>query len=94
MRFDSTRVRSRFAAGITTLVGLTGTDSITRSMPNLLQTLLGLADNGLTTYMFSGSYHVPVVTLTETIERYCTRNHVDKNHIMSRSLVDTRNAIQ
>jgi hypothetical protein len=61
-------------AGVTTLVGLLGTDSVTRSLENLLQTLMGLDANGLTTYMFTGSYHVPVVTILPTIEKYaCNR---------------------
>lgn len=57
-------------AGITTLVGLRGTDGITRSGENLLQFLYSFEEMGLSTWMWTGSYHVPVDTITSTIERY------------------------
>jgi len=50
--------------GVTTLVGLLGTDVISRSEISLLAKLRGLSDQGLTTYMWSGGYHVPTPTLT------------------------------
>ena len=56
-------------AGITTIIGLRGTDSITRSPENLLQFLLSFEQMGLTSLMWTGSYHVPVDTLTSTIQK-------------------------
>jgi len=51
-------------AGITTVCGLLGTDSLSRSEENLLTKLTSLEVDGLTTYMWSGAYHVPTPSLT------------------------------
>jgi beta-aspartyl-dipeptidase (metallo-type) len=51
-------------AGITTAVGCLGTDGITRSMVALLAKARGLEEEGLTTFIYSGSYRVPLVTIT------------------------------
>jgi beta-aspartyl-dipeptidase (metallo-type) len=51
-------------AGITTAVGCLGTDGVTRSMISLLAKARGLEEEGLSTYIYSGSYRVPVVTIT------------------------------
>lgn len=56
-------------AGITTLVGISGTDSITRSLENLYAKVKALESDGLTTYMWSGAYKVPVPTLSDSIQR-------------------------
>ncbi|MFZ1615579.1 MAG: beta-aspartyl-peptidase [Holophaga sp.] len=54
--------------GITTVVGCLGTDGYTRSMPALLAKAKGLEEEGISTYLYSGSYGVPVRTLFSTIE--------------------------
>ena len=51
-------------AGITTAVGCLGTDGVTRSLISLLAKARGLEEEGLSTYIYSGSYRVPVVTIT------------------------------
>lgn len=51
-------------AGITTAVGCLGTDGVTRSMISLLAKARGLEEEGLNTFIYSGSYRVPVVTIT------------------------------
>ena len=51
--------------GITTLVGLRGTDDVSRSLENLLTKLRGLENEGLTTFMWSGSYTIPTKTLIQ-----------------------------
>jgi beta-aspartyl-dipeptidase (metallo-type) len=51
-------------AGITTAVGCLGTDGVTRSMISLLAKARGLEEEGLTTFIYTGSYRVPVVTIT------------------------------
>ncbi|HWQ78770.1 MAG TPA: beta-aspartyl-peptidase [Anaerovoracaceae bacterium] len=51
-------------AGITTAVGCLGTDGVTRSMVSLLAKAKGLDEEGLNTFIYSGSYRVPVVTVT------------------------------
>eukprot|EP00043_Microstomoeca_roanoka_P020483 m.250105 g.250105 ORF g.250105 m.250105 type:complete len:1262 (-) comp17172_c3_seq3:208-3993(-) len=56
-------------AGITTVVGVTGTDSISRSMENLLTKARALAQEGITAYFWSGAYRVPTPTVTGSISR-------------------------
>ncbi|MEL4105274.1 beta-aspartyl-peptidase [Oscillospiraceae bacterium WX1] len=55
------------AAGITTLVGLLGADGVTRSMEALYAKAKALEAAGLTTYIYSGSYALPPVTLTGSL---------------------------
>lgn len=55
-------------AGITTLVGVLGTDGTTRTMPDLISKARALEEEGVTTYVQTGSYQVPVKTLTGKIE--------------------------
>lgn len=58
-----------FEAGITTAVGLLGADGTTRSMENLYAKAKALEASGLTTYIYSGSYAVPPVTLMDCVLR-------------------------
>ena len=53
--------------GITTVVGCIGTDGITRDMAALLAKAHGLEEDGVTTYVYTGSYQVPVHTLTGSV---------------------------
>ncbi|MDQ6600638.1 beta-aspartyl-peptidase [Bacillus salipaludis] len=55
-------------AGITTLVGLLGTDGTTRKMESLLAKARALEEEGVSCFIHTGSYQVPVKTLTDTIE--------------------------
>lgn len=52
------------SGGITTVVGCLGTDAVARSMRTLLAKAYALEEEGITTYIFSGSYHIPVVSIT------------------------------
>jgi len=54
-------------AGITTVIGLLGTDGIGRNMINLVSKAKGLKEEGLSAYVYTGSYQVPVRTLTDDI---------------------------
>lgn len=54
--------------GVTSLVGCLGTDGLTRSLAALLAKARGLEEEGLSTWIYSGSYGVPAVTLTGGIE--------------------------
>ncbi len=54
-------------SGVTTLIGCLGTDAITRHMSSLLAKARGLEEEGITTYIFSGSYEVPVKTISGSI---------------------------
>jgi beta-aspartyl-dipeptidase (metallo-type) len=55
-------------AGITTVVGVIGTDGTTRTMPSLIAKAKALEEEGITCYVQTGSYQVPVKTLTGKIE--------------------------
>ena len=54
-------------SGITTVVGCLGTDGVTRNMLSLLAKARGLEEEGVTTYIYTGSYQIPVKTLTGEI---------------------------
>lgn len=56
-------------AGITTLVGLLGTDSMTRSIENLLAKTKALEEEGVTAFCLTGSYDYPSVTLTGSAKK-------------------------
>jgi beta-aspartyl-dipeptidase (metallo-type) len=51
-------------AGVTTLVGVLGVDGVTRSIADLLTKARALQAEGINTYIYTGSYSVPTVTLT------------------------------
>lgn len=55
-------------SGITTLVGVLGTDGTTRRMESLLAKARALEEEGITCYIHTGSYQVPVKTLTDRVE--------------------------
>lgn len=51
-------------AGVTTVVGCLGTDGVTRNMMSLLAKARGLEEEGISTYIYTGSYQVPAKTIT------------------------------
>lgn len=55
--------------GITTVVGLLGTDGITRSVDNLYAKTRALCEEGVSAYMLTGAYGYPSPTITGEIER-------------------------
>jgi beta-aspartyl-dipeptidase (metallo-type) len=55
-------------SGITTLVGVIGTDGTTRTMASLIAKARALEEEGITCFVQTGSYQVPVKTLTGKIE--------------------------
>ena len=56
-------------SGITTVVGCLGTDNICRNMNNLLAKAYGLEEEGISTYVYTGSYEIPVKTITGDIKK-------------------------
>ncbi len=59
---------SRFTrAGITTVVGVLGTDDTTRDTRSLVAQALALREEGLSAWCHTGGYHVPPVTLTGSV---------------------------
>lgn len=53
--------------GVTTVIGCLGTDGITRHPASLLAKTRGLEEEGISAYMFSGSYEIPPVAITGSI---------------------------
>ncbi|WP_308779466.1 beta-aspartyl-peptidase [uncultured Clostridium sp.] len=56
-------------AGITTVVGCIGTDGVCRDMASLLAKVKALEEEGITAYCYTGSYDIPVKTLTGSIKK-------------------------
>ncbi len=54
-------------AGLTTVVGVLGTDGSSRSPRDLYAKAMGFRQEGLSAYMHTGSYQVPTVTITGAI---------------------------
>jgi beta-aspartyl-dipeptidase (metallo-type) len=63
-------------AGVTTGVGLLGTDTSTRSIAELLAVARGLERLGLSTFCYTGGYPVPPLTLTGGVRSDIV--HVDR----------------
>lgn len=55
--------------GITTVVGLLGTDGITRSVDNLYAKTRALCEEGVSAYMLTGAYGYPGPTITGEVDR-------------------------
>ncbi|WP_368169338.1 beta-aspartyl-peptidase [Aeromonas sp. R4-3] len=55
-------------AGVTTLVAALGTDSLTRTPTQVLGKVREFRAAGVSAYMYTGSYHLPVKTLTGRVE--------------------------
>lgn len=57
------------ANGITTVLGLLGTDGITRSVENLVAKARALTEEGITAYCLTSSYGYPPITMTGSVEK-------------------------
>ncbi len=55
--------------GIATVVGVLGTDSVSRSPADLLAAVRDLRADGVCAYMYTGAYRVPPPTLTGDLQR-------------------------
>jgi len=58
--------------GVTTVLGLLGTDSTTRSVENLVAKAKALNEEGITCYVLTGSYGYPSVTITDSVKKDIT----------------------
>lgn len=54
-------------AGVTTAIGVLGTDGTTRSVANLVASTLALREQGLSAWCWTGSYEMPPITLTGSV---------------------------
>lgn len=68
-RTPEVRLSKLVEAGVTTAIGLLGTDSVTRHPESLLAKTRALNEEGITAYMLTGAYSIPSPTITGSIER-------------------------
>src|SRR5690606_7419141 len=54
-------------AGVTTVIGLLGTDDVSRGTAELLSHVYALREQGLGAWAYCGGYHFPPTTLTGTV---------------------------
>ena len=66
-RAPEIRIEDIVASGVTTVIGCLGTDGVTRHMTSLLAKARALEIEGVSTFVFAGSYDVPVRTLTGSV---------------------------
>lgn len=55
------------ACGTTSVVGVSGTDFTTRSIPNLLAKVRALQAEGVSAWMYTSNYRYPPTTLTDSV---------------------------
>lgn len=67
-RTPEMQLSSLTEAGITSVVGCIGTDGECRSMKSLIAKIKSLKEEGISAYCYTGSYEVPVKTLTDSIK--------------------------
>ena len=66
-RTPEASLRDLIGNGITTVVGCIGTDGVGRDMTALLAKAHALENEGISTFVYTGSYQVPVHTLTDSL---------------------------
>ena len=66
-RAPEIRVEDTVASGVTTVIGCLGTDGTTRHMESLLAKARALEAEGITAFIYSGSYEIPLKTITGSI---------------------------
>jgi len=63
-RIPELMLKDIIQSGVTTLVGVLGADGVTRSVASLLAKARALQKEGINTFVYTGNYSVPPVTLT------------------------------
>ena len=56
-------------AGVTTVIGCLGTDDVTRRPETLLAKAMQLEEEGISSYIYCGSYQFPMATLTGSVRK-------------------------
>nr|WP_240465479.1 beta-aspartyl-peptidase [Mammaliicoccus sciuri] len=67
-RTPEVQLTNLISNGITSVVGLIGTDGISRTLTSLYAKAQALEAEGVSTYMYTGNYHLPVTTITNSIK--------------------------
>ena len=68
-RVPELTISMNFSNGVTTAIGLLGTDSLTRSIENLYAKTQAFNAEGMTAFMLTGAYWHPSPTLTGSVAR-------------------------
>lgn len=68
-RTPEVRLSKLVEAGITSVVGLLGTDGITRHPESLLAKTRALENEGISAWMLTGAYSLPSPTITGSVDR-------------------------
>lgn len=68
-RTPEMQLSQMLAGGITTVIGCLGTDGITRTPDSVLMKVKALRTEGVSAWMYTGSYQVPTPTITGNISR-------------------------
>lgn len=67
-RTPEIQLGSLIEAGITTVVGCIGTDGVCRNLKALIAKVKGLKQDGISAYCLTGSYEIPIETVTDSIK--------------------------
>ena len=68
-RTPEMQVSQMLAGGITTVIGCLGTDGITRTPESVLMKVKSLRAEGVSAWMYTGSYQYPTPTISGSVER-------------------------
>lgn len=66
-RTPEIQISEIFEGGITSIVGCLGTDGVCRDLRSLLAKAKALEEEGVSSYIYSGSYQIPVNTITGSL---------------------------
>lgn len=66
-RTPEAKMHELVAGGVTTAIGVLGTDGYSRSVANLMQKCRALKAEGMSCFMYTGNYHVPPPTHTGSL---------------------------
>ncbi len=83
-RTPEVKLSDLLIGGVTTVVGLLGTDSLTRSVENLVAKTKALKNEGVSAFCLTGGYHYPSPTIT---------GHVDKDIAFIEEVIGVKLAI-
>lgn len=67
-RVPRVEVSALVEAGVTSVVGVLGTDGATRTMRELVACAYAMREEGLSAWCYTGNYHLPVMTLTGSVK--------------------------
>lgn len=67
-RMPAMLAEDAWSSGVTTVTGALGTDAIQRTHTDLLAHARFLRSQGVSAYLYAGSYHLPVKTLTGRVQ--------------------------